>query len=142
MALVTFYEKPGCINHARQKKLLKQAGHSLIEMNLLTEPWTATRLRPFFAALPVAEWFNRSAPRIKSGEILPGEMDENGALALMLADPLLIRRPLIHCDGSFMCGFDDVALVGMFGESICNSGGDPETCMQPEGQACDVRVVC
>ncbi|PJC70634.1 MAG: arsenate reductase family protein, partial [Zetaproteobacteria bacterium CG_4_8_14_3_um_filter_59_5] len=48
MALITFYEKPGCINNTRQKKLLKQAGHRLVEMNLLSEPWTAAGLRPYF----------------------------------------------------------------------------------------------
>ena len=37
--------------------------------NLLTEAWTATKLRSFFGDLPVSAWFNRTAPSIKSGEI-------------------------------------------------------------------------
>src|ERR1035441_756690 len=93
---VIFYEKPGCGNNARQKLWLAAAVHTVIARNLLTEAWTSERLRAFFGSLPVADWFNRAAPRVKSGELLPQEQDEAGALALMLADPLLIRRPLLE----------------------------------------------
>ena len=37
MATITFYEKPGCINNTRQKKLLEAAGHQVVAKNLLTE---------------------------------------------------------------------------------------------------------
>lgn len=104
--IVIFYEKPGCGNNARQKQWLRASGHTVIAYNLLTEAWTAKRLRAFFGTLPVAEWFNRAAPRIKSGQLRPQDQDEIGALALMLADPILIRRPLIEAAGSCKCGFD------------------------------------
>lgn len=103
---VIFYEKPGCGNNARQKQWLTAAGHNVIAYNLLTEAWTAKRLRAFFGTLPVTEWFNRAAPRIKSGQVQPHRQDEVSALALMLADPILIRRPLIEAAGSCKCGFD------------------------------------
>ena len=54
MAELTFYEKPGCQGNARQKALLRSAGHQLTVRNLLTEPWTAERLQGFFGDLPVA----------------------------------------------------------------------------------------
>ena len=57
MAIVHFYEKPGCINNTRQKALLAAAGHTVQAKNLLTEKWTAERLRAFFGELSVAEWF-------------------------------------------------------------------------------------
>jgi len=117
MALITFFEKPGCINNTRQKKLLKQAGHSLLERNLLVEPWTVETLRPFFSGLQVAEWFNRSAPRVKSGEVVPERLQAEQALCLMLDDPLLIRRPLMQCEGMHMCGFDTPALLAMLGDA-------------------------
>jgi nitrogenase-associated protein len=63
-------------------------------------------LRGFFGARPVAEWFNRNAPRGKSGEGVPECMDEVTALSLMRCDPLLIRRPLIEADGCRQAGFD------------------------------------
>lgn len=112
---VIFYEKPGCGNNARQKQWLAAAGHTVIARDLLSEPWSAERLRAFFGELPVAEWFNRAAPRIKSGQLLPHEQDADGALALMLADPLLIRRPLLEAAGARRCGFDPVAIDAWIG---------------------------
>jgi nitrogenase-associated protein len=106
MAHVIFWEKPGCAGNARQKALLAASGHTLDVRNLLSEPWEAERLRSFFAARPVAEWFNRSSPRLKSGEVRPEALDEAAALALMLADPLLIRRPLMESGGRREMGFE------------------------------------
>ena len=106
MAHIIFWEKPGCAGNARQKALLLASGHTLEVRNLLAEPWEAELLRSFFAGRPVAEWFNRSSPRIKSGELIPEALNESQALALMLADPLLIRRPLIEADGRREAGFE------------------------------------
>jgi nitrogenase-associated protein len=112
MATVLFYEKPGCINNTKQKALLKAAGHTVEAHNLLTEAWTVETLRPFFADLPVAEWFNPTAPRIKSGEIVPAHLDAETALELMIHDPLLIRRPLMQVGDRRNVGFnqDEIAI--------------------------------
>jgi nitrogenase-associated protein len=106
MTQVIFYEKPGCINNTKQKKLLQTAGHQLDIHNLLTTIWTPEKLRPFFGSLPVKEWFNMTAPRIKSGEVDPTQLDEETALKLMMEDPLLIRRPLIQVGEDCRVGFD------------------------------------
>ena len=106
MATIVFYEKPGCATHARQRQLLERAGHEVVARNLLAEPWTAVRLREFFTRLPVPDWLNRAAPRIKSGEIDPGTLSAESALDLMLADPLLIRRPLLEVGSLRMAGMD------------------------------------
>jgi len=65
-------------------------------------------------ARPVAEWFNRNAPKMKpqprypwraalasiqsakSGAVMPEALDAESAMALMLTEPLLIRRPLLN----------------------------------------------
>ncbi|MDD5033950.1 MAG: hypothetical protein PHE55_04260 [Methylococcaceae bacterium] len=104
--MILFYEKPGCANNARQKRLLLEAGHELIVHNLLETRWEAGELRAFFGPRPVSEWFNRAAPRVKSGEIVPETLDESAALALMLEDPLLIRRPLLQVGERREAGFD------------------------------------
>ncbi|MGF1933977.1 MAG: ArsC/Spx/MgsR family protein [Nostoc sp. ChiQUE02] len=106
MAKVIFYSKPGCKGGVKQKVLLTAAGHEVIPQNLLTEPWTAERLRSFFGDRPVAEWFNLSAPKIKSGEVVPEKIDAQTALALMLKEPLLIRRPLLEVGDRREVGFD------------------------------------
>lgn len=106
MATVIFYEKPGCINNTKQKTLLKVAGHEVQAHNLLTEPWTTETLRSFFGERSVTEWFNYSAPQVKSGVVVPEQMDGDNALALMVREPLLIRRPLIQVDDRREVGFD------------------------------------
>jgi len=108
MAHVIFYEKPGCESNAKQKALLRASGHEVEVRNLLTEPWTPSGLRPYFAAKPLKEWFNPAAPRIKSGEIDPDALNPQEALVMMILDPLLIRRPLMrvgdHCEAGFDAG--------------------------------------
>lgn len=106
MALVRFFEKPGCLTNQRQRRLLESLGHSLQVLDLLREPWTPARLRPFFGDRPVAAWFNPSAPRVKSGEVVPEVLGEAAALALMAADPLLIRRPLLETPWGLAAGFE------------------------------------
>jgi len=137
MATVVFYEKPGCANNTRQKVMLAAAGHTVLARSLLTEKWDVQRLRPFFGTLPVAEWFNPSAPRIQSGEVRPDALDESAALALMLADPLLIRRPLMEVDGQRRVGFDQDAVDRWIGlaskmphENLesCRKGYDARPC--------------
>jgi nitrogenase-associated protein len=110
MARVVFYEKPGCANNARQKALLTASGHELDVRNLLTEAWTAPVLLRHFGARPVADWFNRASPRIKSGEIRPEAVSAPDALAMMIADPLLIRRPLLQVGDRCESGFDSDAV--------------------------------
>jgi nitrogenase-associated protein len=97
--------------------LLAQAGHTVWAKNLLTEPWTRGRLLQFFGNKPVAEWFNRAAPKIKSGEIIPENVDADTAIAMMLAEPLLIRRPLIEVDGRREIGFDIEVIDAWLGVS-------------------------
>lgn len=106
MARVTFYEKPGCINNTRQKRLLTEAGHQVEARNLLTEAWTPERLAAFFDALPLEQWFNRSAPLITCGALFPEKLDRDQALALMAVQPLLIRRPLMQVGKELRVGFE------------------------------------
>ncbi|MEL7036641.1 MAG: ArsC/Spx/MgsR family protein [Cyanobacteria bacterium J06592_8] len=129
MANVIFYEKPGCKNNTKQKVLLQAAGHNLEDRSLLTESWTPEKLRPFFGDLPVAEWFNRSAPRVKSGEVDPTQVNEETALDLMIADPLLIRRPLIQVGEVYRVGFDREQINSWIGlNATPPTSEDLETC--------------
>ena len=133
MAEVIFYEKSGCSGNARQKALLKEAGHRVLARDLRDCLWTDARLLEFFAGLPVERWFNPNAPAVKSGEIVPATLDLFAALALLRANPLLIRRPLLQVGDELRVGFDaaDInAWIGL-GEvpaedlETCRHGGDP-----------------
>lgn len=115
MVHVVFYEKPGCVNNTRQKRALRLSGHEVEARDILAHPWTPETLLPFFDHLPIPSWFNRSAPRVKSGEIRPDELDEQTALFLMCRDPLLIRRPLMTVEKDHRCGFDEAAVSAWIG---------------------------
>ncbi len=130
MANIIFYEKPGCRNNTRQKKLLKAAGHTLVEKDLLAEPWTEARLRLFFEGYPVSEWFNRAASQIKSGEINPDIVTKEEAMQYMLVEPLLIRRPLMQSEGQYRIGFQQEAVDKWIGLTTTVQLQDMETCQQ------------
>lgn len=132
---VLFYEKPGCVNNTRQKAILASAGLEVEACNLLTEPWTAERLLSFFGARPVAEWFNRSAPAVTSGRVDPGAVSAEQALALMLVDPLLIRRPLLDVEGWRSVGFEAADVMALLGIDLNTAQAD-ESCPRTAGHRC------
>ena len=148
MATVYFYEKPGCINNTRQKKLLKcRVGNAVLPTIFVTaffggqkslptlRFWQPDSLRPFFGKLAVRNWFNVSAPAIKQGEIEPENLTEQEVLALMLKNPLLIRRPLMQVGDELMAGFDQYAVDNWIGLKETQTYKEIESCPQPFTQA-------
>jgi nitrogenase-associated protein len=91
------------------------SGHEVEARNLLTEPWTATSLRPFFGSKPMRDWFNSSSQRVKSGAVKFDELTRDAALVLMLTDPLLIRRPLMQVGDRREAGFDQAQVDAWIG---------------------------
>lgn len=142
MAEIIFYEKPGCINNTKQKHLLAFAGHVVIPRNLLAEPWSKEKLQKFFSKMPVEEWFNRTAPRVRDGEIIPERLSADEAVSLMASDPILIRRPLMLIDGTPVVGFDAASLDMDFTLGLESDGADLESCPQnPEHEVgCEVKA--
>lgn len=130
MATIYFFEKPGCGNNTRQKRLLASSGHTLIARNILTHPWTSETLAAFFDGRPVDTWFNRASPRIKSGEIVPESIAATEAIRLMQDDPLLIRRPLMQVGDRREAGFDQDLVDAWIG--LSSRIADPETCPRNE----------
>lgn len=125
MAELVFYEKPGCIGNGMQKSLLSSQGVSYQVRDLLAHAWTAGSLRVFFGDKPVAEWFNSSAPQVKSGEIALQNLSEEGALDLMLQEPILIRRPLLALGDIRQSGFVPGPVIDALGVEL-----DPEENLQ------------
>jgi nitrogenase-associated protein len=137
MAKVRFWEKPGCKGNARQRAALAAAGHEVEALDLLAHPWTAVELSAFLAGHPVADWFNRSAPAVRSGQVVPEALDEARALALLLREPLLIRRPLLQVGDRRLLGFDAArvdAWIGLRGADGALLAA-PDGCVHPPGEA-------
>jgi nitrogenase-associated protein len=140
MSHIIFYEKPGCCGNAQQQNWLRAAGHTLDVRNLLTTPWSRDSLLEFLAPLPVAQWFNLAAPAVKQGRVVPEALDAQTALSLLLADPLLIRRPLMRDErGRCMVGFDSAQVQAWIGLDLphrppaATEGciGTPDRCRTP-----------
>jgi len=137
MSQIVFYEKPGCIGNQQQKALLRALGCELDVRDLLSEPWTADRLQAYFAATPVSQWFNLTAPKVKSGEIDINKVSAKEALTLMLDEPLLICRPLLEIGELKQSGFVRGPVLDELGVSL-EPGRDLQSCPVPEdAQACE-----
>lgn len=141
MIKLVFFEKPGCVGNQQQKAELRSRGIEYQERDLLREPWSLSSLRPFFGNTPVSEWFNLSAPAVKAGEIDVYECTEAQALQLMLANPILIRRPLLKMGHVRQSGFVDGPVFRELGLVLdplddlqsCPMSDDQPQCASPGG---------
>lgn len=132
---IIFYEKPGCVGNKRQKKILQDCGYELEVKNMLSEPWTKERLLEFFVGQLGHAIVNESAPAIKNGEINLSVLDKDALIALMLENPILIKRPLMAFEEKKLCGFDTMQVSEMLGveqsrlqqASTCVSGDSCST---------------
>ena len=129
MANIIFWEKPGCAGNRRQKEILAASGHQLEVRDLLNEPWNEARLAQFFGTRPVSEWYNPSNPRIKSGDVIPEQLSAEEALGMVVAEPLLIVRPLMQVGEERLAGFEVSEVHNWIGLNLDAIGDrDPKNC--------------
>lgn len=136
MSQISFYTKPGCITGVKQMQVLRKAGHTVDERDILEHAWNRAELRSFFGALPVEQWFNPNAPKVKAGEVHPASCSEHSALELMLSDHLLIRRPLLEVNGERRCGFEPLEInswIGLSNEAM-GTQEDLQSCSADTGE--------
>ncbi len=135
--MIVFYGKPGCLTNRKQYAQLRSAGYEPELVNLLEHPWRAEELASFLGDLPVSDWFNRAAPAVKAGEIDPDGLARDAALARLVAEPVLIRRPLLQRGERRMAGFDAPRLRELLGIDLAEDGRAlPEGCSHDAGEPC------
>ncbi|MBM3162673.1 MAG: arsenate reductase family protein [Chlorobi bacterium] len=117
MAIIQFFEKPGCRNNTRQKAMLELAGHSVETVNLLEHPWSEDELEDFLGTKPVTEWFNPAASSVKSGKTDPYTYGRKEVLREMARNPVLIKHPLMKIGNHRIQGFDMALLRTLVGLS-------------------------
>ncbi len=145
MASIVFFEKTGCINNTKQKKILESAGHNVEAIDLLYHPWSREQLLSFFDELEVKDWFNKNAPKVASGEIVPESFDRESALDALLNERILIKRPLLVVGDTRLVGFDKEKLDELIGLTVPESSDaksllsqDLSLCPQKSnGYSCD-----
>ena len=138
MAMIIFYEKPGCINGEKQKVILRRAGHELHCINILTHPWNEEKLLPFIVGKTPVNMMNGTAPALKTGLIDPSLLSFEEAVSLIIRDPILIKRPLINVDDLYIQGFDDQRLRPYLG--CWDEHEDVITCPNLHVIACDAKA--
>ncbi len=103
---IDFYIKPGCINNKKQISILKENGHEVNTIDIFSTQWSEELLSRFFHDGKLENWINPVAPRLKYGEVTLDDFTEENIFPEMIKDNYLIRRPLIHAEGSYAYGFD------------------------------------
>ncbi len=109
MTEITFFEKPGCTNGEKQKAILRAAGHSLRCIDILSYSWNREKLLAFVAGKAPVE--------------------------MMVADPILIKRPFVEVDGLSIQGFMNPRFAPYLGDWDGNN--DVVTCPNLQALSCD-----
>lgn len=138
MAVIEFYEKPNCINGEKQKRILEKAGNTLKCINILQHPWTEDELTPFIQGKNPTQFMNYTAPAIKKGEIKPEELSYEEAVSLMVANPILIKRPLLRIEDMSVQGFLNKRLTPYLGS--WDGQEDVVTCPNLQTIPCDAET--
>jgi hypothetical protein len=92
------FEQPGCINNGKQRKILLNADHKETSIDILSHNWTRASLPPFLVSNNPVELMNTTAPRIKSGEIVPSMLSFEETLLLMIESSIL-KATSIEAEG-------------------------------------------
>jgi nitrogenase-associated protein len=135
MADIVFFEKPGCINGEKQKAILRAAGHILHCEDIISFPWNQEKLLEFVDGKDPVEMMNHTASAVKKGELVPEHLSFSEAVDMMVADPILIKRPLVEVNGLKIQGFMDGRLSPYLGD--WNGVDDVVTCPNLKTLSCD-----
>ena len=139
MAHVVFYEKPGFAGNERQKALLLRAGHEVEVRNLLATRWSRNELLEFLHDVQVEDWFDRTAPLVRSGQLDPASLSPGQALELLLAEPSLLRSPFLEVGRRKEIGFLVAVVDEWIGldpvEPVAGAGCGGGSCGEDEPEA-------
>lgn len=103
---VIFYEKPGCMGNAKQKKLLQSNNVAFEVRSILDTKWDKKTLESFFENLNIYDITNQFAPKVKNNQINLDTTSKSEMIEMMIKDPILIKRPLLVIGEQKICGFD------------------------------------
>jgi arsenate reductase (glutaredoxin) len=113
--VITLYGIPNCDTVKKARKWLDAAGIAHHFHDVRKDGLAASRLNQWVAALGWEALLNRSGTTFRK---LPDEakagLDAGKATALMLAEPAMIKRPVVEHDGGLLIGFKDAEWAARF----------------------------
>ena len=106
-----FLEYPKCTTFKKAKKLLNDHGAKFEDRDIKEKNPTAEELKTWYqkSGLPLKRFFNTSGMLYKSMQLkdrLP-DMSEEEQLALLAADGMLVKRPLLIKGDTVLVGFKE-----------------------------------
>ena len=86
------------------------------ERDFFKDPFSAQEVRTLLQGKPAADIFSWKSPSFKALGLNPESLTDDDLAQLMLKEPRLMRRPLIHINGQLIVGLDKKALEGVLAE--------------------------
>ncbi len=122
-----FIEYPNCTTCQKARKWLAANGTAFQSRHIKEEPPTVEELKDWHgrSGLPLKKFFNTSGLKYKELALkdkLPG-MDEEGQLALLASDGLLVKRPILVGDDFVLVGFREAEWAAALGVKTGGRGG-------------------
>ena len=98
------------------KAELSQAGVELNERDFFADPFTLDELKDLIGERSASDYFSWRSPSFRKMGLSRDDMTEDQMLDLMVGEPRLIRRPIIHTsDGDLIVGADKKAMSALLG---------------------------
>ena len=109
--MILFIEYPKCTTCQKAKKWLDEHGIQYEARHIVEQNPTKAELADWYqrSGLPLKRFFNTSGLKYKALELkdkLP-QIPEEEQLALLAADGMLVKRPLIVADDFVLTGFKE-----------------------------------
>ena len=87
------------------------------ERDFFKEPFSAEDIRTLLQGRPAADIFSWKSPSFKALGLNAESLTDDDLAQLMLKEPRLMRRPLIHINGRLIVGLDKKALGEVLAEA-------------------------
>jgi arsenate reductase len=112
---IEIWHNPRCSKSCETLALLVQAGHQPVIVKYLETPPTAAQIRKALAALGIS-----AIDLVRTGETafrengLHATDDQETLIAAMVANPILIERPILFANGKAVIGRPPSSVLDLF----------------------------
>lgn len=96
----TIYHNPRCGTSRKTLEILEQEGTEVTVIDYLKHPPSKQELKRLYdrAGMTAGEGLRAKEPLARDLDLLSGRVSEDAILAAMVANPILINRPLVETE--------------------------------------------
>ena len=95
------------------KAELSRADIELVTRDFFSDPFTREEIEDLFHTREISDFFSFRSPSFKKTGLDRSNLTRNHMIDLMVAEPRLIKRPLISYQGDIFLGNDKKSLANM-----------------------------